>query len=229
MAIGRYSPELIEEAANAIAVAGTDSAGWRAIGISRPTFYDWLKKYPEFADAINKARQEYRKVKHHSLKRAANKALLDYLTGNMVKVSHIRKEVVTPTGEIVELEEHHTTPVGIPQWAIVRVLGQPMSEVEAIMALADQEILPEWIVDYAKQVLAEAREKIAEAIRGSLPENEIQQFIEARTADKEDKGVSDEVFSAIRARIMGIDAPSSTPLPNPVSNKPRKGKNKSEV
>jgi len=61
MAKSKYSPELTEIICNAIALYGTDEAGWAAGGIGRQTFYNWQNAHVDFLDAALKAKTEYRK------------------------------------------------------------------------------------------------------------------------------------------------------------------------
>jgi hypothetical protein len=201
MPISKYTPEVVQEICDAIAVHGIDKAGYDAVKISGTTFHDWLKKYPEFAAKVSEARCEFRKIKLNSLKRSANKAFHDYVTGSMVRT----ESTITyhPDGDRTEVVK--SIPIGIPRWAIERVLGQPIEELEAITALAEKEIIPKWIAEYAQGLYREIREKIASAIRGELPEHEIKQWIEAQQqVEASTDGISDQTWAEIRRAVMGI-------------------------
>jgi hypothetical protein len=214
MAKSKYSPELTEIICNAIATYGTDEAGWEAGEISKPTFYSWQNTYADFQDAVGVAKKEYRTSTKPSLKRLGNRALLDYLQGNMVKVAHVRKEVVSPTGEIIELEEHRTTPVGVPQWAVERALGADLTEIEALERLAEGGMIPTWVLDCANKIFDEARRQVKTLLCGAIPEPIAYQLNQEREATG---GLSEDTYNAIRQQVMGINAESVAPLPTAIS------------
>lgn len=203
MAKSRYSPELIEVICNAIAIYGTDESGWQAGSISETTFYRWEQSNEEFREFIGKAKADYRNSHRNNVRRLGRKNLLDYLKGNMVKVSHVRKEVFSPSGEIVEIEEHRTTPVGVPQWAVERALGADMTEVDALFRLAELDIIPSWVVDCADKILDKARQEIKTLLCGELPEPLLYELSKERESTG---GLSEDTYNRIRAEIMGIDA-----------------------
>jgi hypothetical protein len=197
----KYSPETVSRICDAIAVNGLDQAGWEAGGIGKATFYGWAKRYPDFSDAVTAAKTEYNKVHHNSLRRSANKALHDYLTGSMCKVERI--VTIHPDGS--QTEQIKTIQIGVPRWAIERVLGKSMPLDEALLKLSEVELIPAWVIQYAYDLTIEWQQKIAAAIRGELPENEIQKYIEAQGGTDQAQGISDETWNAIRANVMGIE------------------------
>jgi hypothetical protein len=197
----RCTPELTERIANAIAVYGLDQAGWKAGQISEPTFYRWMNESPEFNEAIQKARWEYREANGDNMKRLANQALLGYLKGDMSKVVHTKKQAFGRSGEVEELEEWKTIPCGVPQWAIDRALGKGMSEIEMIAGLAELGILPAEVVHHANRILEEARTKISRLLRGALPDQPDSQSSTA-TQKNDYKGIDDETAFAIKAKIL---------------------------
>lgn len=209
MAKSRYSPELTEIICNAIAVSGTDEAGWIAGEISKPTFYTWANRFPDFLDAVNTAKTEYRKSGTNNIKRLGKKALLDYLEGRMTKTSYVKKQVLSPAGDVVELEAWRTAPVGVPQWAVVRALGEDITEVEALSRLAELNLIPSWVVDCAERILDKAREEISTILRAELPEPLAYELAKER---EQSGGLSAETVGRIRAEIMGIDAQSISAL-----------------
>jgi len=226
MAKSKYSPELTEIICNAIALYGTDEAGWAAGGIGRQTFYNWQNQYVEFLESVGKAKTEYIKSSRTNLKRLGNKALLDYLQGNMVKVSHTRKEVVSPSGEIIELQEHRTTPVGVPQWAVERGLGADLTEIEALERLAEGGMIPSWVLDCANKIFDEARRQVKTLLCGAIPEPLLYQLNQERESTG---GLSEDTYNAIRQQVMGINAESVAPLSTTVSGEYLPSTDHSEV
>jgi len=51
----KYSEELIEKLCKHLKQGATITSTCQAIGISRETFYDWMKKKPDVSDTIKKA------------------------------------------------------------------------------------------------------------------------------------------------------------------------------
>lgn len=212
---GKYCDDIVKMICDSIAVYGQDAAACRAVKINPDTFYEWIKTKPDFSDAVTAARQEFRLSGMNSIKRLGNKALVDYLTGSMIKVSHCKKEVISPTGEIVEVEENRTVPVGVPRWAVERAIGSGLTEVDALMRLAELGLIPSWVVDCATRMLDQVRDEIRTLIQGQLPEPLLYQLSKERESTG---GLSEDTYNRIRAEIMGIDAQSVSQLPAKVSS-----------
>lgn len=221
MAKSKYTPEAVKTIADAIALCGTDKAGYEAGGISADTFYDWMKRYPEFVETINEAKREYRDTKSEVLVRQANKAFADYLFGRMERVSVTTERGISArTGEPYEKEIIQRVPVGIPRWAIERVLGGPVDILEAIKCLAEAGILPRWVVQVVNEEMASATAGISSVITGTLPE---------RQSTRVRPGLSEETAAAIRSHILGIQPPGPTELPTEMAGGSESGQNRGEV
>jgi hypothetical protein len=52
---GKYSPEIIKEIYKYIEAGVPNRHAAQSVGISEDTFYEWLKIFPEFSEAIKKA------------------------------------------------------------------------------------------------------------------------------------------------------------------------------
>lgn len=219
MVASKYSPELVEAIVNAIAVEGGDQSGWEAGGISKDTFYRWIKERSDFADQIAHARSEYASTRPVRQIRKARRALDDYLSGNVIEEWDVYHEAVTPLGDVVMLHDTKRIKRGVPKWAIERVLGKPLDLLEALETLANLEIIPRWVVQKAADEIRNARTEVTEALRGQIP------------ADGHSKrpGVSDETAGIIRGHIMGVDAKSLAALSGEVGQRQVKDQNLSEV
>lgn len=79
----------------------TDTQIIENIGIGRTTFYKWLREFPEFAEAIKKARvQTNIEIENVMIDLACgktyveeSKTILDPKTGEILKVERIRKQI----------------------------------------------------------------------------------------------------------------------------------------
>lgn len=192
----KYSPELVKTICDAIAQTGSDRAGYEAGGISAETFYQWLKKNPEFSEGISRAKTEYQDICPGSLVRQANKAFADVLYGRVeVSVATLkRKQNKDGTTESTEMVRKFRP--SVPRWAIERVLGKPLDVLEAIKTLAQAGILPHNLVQVAADEVRAARDRIGASFSGALPEGDV------RTTKP---GLSEETAAAIRAHILGLE------------------------
>lgn len=189
----KYCPELVEEIVTAIAVNGVDSAGWDG-RISKDTFYEWLKHKPDFSDMVVEARLEYRKSLPESKHRQANKAFAQYLYGEMERIIVTTERGHSEKSGAYESETIKRVPVGVPKWAIDRVLGTQMSEIEALSVLVQAGWLPRGILNIAIAEVDKLKTTLREVFAGILPD---------KGTDAK-PGLSDEAAASIRAKILGI-------------------------
>jgi hypothetical protein len=198
----KYTPECVEQICSAIARTGSDRAGWEAGSIGKDAFYTWLKKYPEFSELILSAKSEYRATCPEALIRQANKAFSDYLFGRMEKVITTRRTGSTPMGAYEE-EKVQRVPVGIPRWAIERVLGGPIDEFEAIKVLVKAGYFPKELLEVTESEFSQLRSRIKGIFAGILPD----------LRSGKSAGLTDETADAIRREILGVEPQSSSALP----------------
>ena len=79
----------------------TDKQIIENIGIGRTTFYKWLREYPDFAEAIKKARiQTNIEIENSMIDLACGKkfveeikSVLDPKTGQVIRIEKIRKQI----------------------------------------------------------------------------------------------------------------------------------------
>lgn len=191
MARSKYTLEIADLICDVIARAGTDEAGWMAAGISETTFYRWVEKYPEFAEMVLSAKRSFKATCPQALIDQANKALQDYLFGRMEKVQTV-VETGMIDGKPFEKEKITRNPVGVPKWAIERVLGPTISEFDAIKVLVNAGYLPRDFAEFTAEQFAQFRTQIRDAFAGVLP-----QFDNAKQG-----GISPETGAAIRTHIL---------------------------
>jgi hypothetical protein len=195
----KYTPECVETICDAIARTGSDKLGFEVGGISKATFYTWIEQHPDFSDAVIEARAEYRNSCPEVLVRQANKAFSDYLFGKMEKVVTTTESGSNSFGDY-EKEIVRRIPVGIPRWAIERVLGPETDELRAIQVLARAGWLPEQFLEVTHEQFRELRSRLKALFEGILPTPNIQKSA----------GITDATADAIRREILGI-LPQNTP------------------
>lgn len=136
---GKYNEQIVESILDAIAVTGSDAVGYQKGGISHDTFYSWIKRYPEFAEGVTRAKEEFRKSCGDGPIRLANKALDDYLNGRVIETWECEEDAVNPrTGGIERLHSIKRVNRGVPKWAIERVLGKPVNDIAQLREIADK-------------------------------------------------------------------------------------------
>jgi hypothetical protein len=209
MARSKYEPEIVEIILNAIRDTGGDRPGWEAGGISKDTFYEWINRYPDFSDQVKRAKLDYRNTCPDVLVRQAKQALSDYLFGRMERVQVTEEERVSEEGLTSYKKVTRRVTMGVPRWAIERVLGKPADLIEALKVLADCNVIPQWLVQRSVDEIGSARKGITEAIAGVLPD------VESRSVQP---GLSAETAAAIRAQILGIQPASFAALPGEVDS-----------
>jgi hypothetical protein len=195
----KYTPDRVRVICDAIARSGSDKAGWQAGNISEATFYTWIEQFSEFSELVLNARAEYRNTCPETLVRQVNKVFSDLLHGRMEKIITTTKTGHSSRLGSYEEETIQRIPIGVPRWAIERVLGPAIDEFAAIQCLVQAGWLPRQLLEVTQTELYEMRSRVKELFLGILPNKEGQAK----------PGLSDETAAAIRAQILGIE-PSNT-------------------
>lgn len=195
----KYNQKIVEVICEAIATNGGDESGWLAGGISKPVFYSWLNKYPDFSDGVERARSQFRRNASEQQKGLATKRLDEALeSGQTIKWKSrrtLRREHWQPRedGEdrlawyqIEEEETEHNEHRPTPQWAIERVMPKPLHTLEQLIAIAGEYGLQLVIKDedLFNRYLAEVSSQNSQSDNGT--------------------GLTEEAASAIRSQILGM-------------------------
>lgn len=216
----KYTPELAKKIFDTIAQTGSDRAGYEVAGISGETFYQWIKKNPEFSEGISKARAEYQDICPVALVRQANKSFADYLYGRVEISIATMQRTRHYDGTTESKETVRKMRPSVPRWAIERVLGKPMDILEAAKAFAAAGIIPHHLVQVTADEIRAARERITEAYSGTLPAGDVRRVR---------PGLSEETAAAIRAHILGIESTDSVAIPSPVDSRHESHQDHGEV
>jgi len=170
-----------------------------AVGATPTALDSWTRNHPELQERINDAISQYRETQPIVLVNAAKQALANYVFGRMEKISSSVTTQVDAKGNVLGAFETITrTPVGVPKWAIDRVLGSEMSEVDALKILADSGYLPQILVDRVVSKLSSTKDQIRSIFAEYYPDEDI--FSEV----KKKPGLSDFGSEIIRARILKV-------------------------
>lgn len=155
----KYSAQIVEKILEALRHSGSDRQAFEAAGVSRDTFYKWIRQYPDFSDALVQAKIVFRERCPEQLREKAMDALLDHLYGRVVETWTIH-EIVRDGEKIIRRESTKTVKRGVPQWVIERILGKPLDELEAVKCLVDSGWLPYSVLKETTESLDEIRDRI---------------------------------------------------------------------
>ncbi len=155
----KYSAQIVEKILEALRHSGSDRQAFEAVGISRDTFYHWVRRYPDFSDALAQAKKAFRERCPEQLREKAMDALLDHLYGRVVE-TWTTCETVQDGEKIIHRETIKTVKRGVPQWVIERILGKPLDELEAVKCLIESGWLPYSILKETTESLDEVRDHI---------------------------------------------------------------------
>lgn len=138
MAKSKFSQAKIIVILDAIRQQGGDRFGWEAGGISETTFYKWQQDYPEFREGIAQAKADYRRNCPEEIKKQARKGLSDYLFNGAIESWEATETLTDVNGKIISIKRtSKTVRRGPPQWAIERVLGSAIHELECLKAFVE--------------------------------------------------------------------------------------------
>jgi ACT domain-containing protein len=144
MAKGKYTPEKVETILEVLRATGSDKAVILdpEIGISRDTFYKWLKKYPDFSDQVAQAKKHYRITQPKWQRYQANQVLAKYLTEGAIETWQSEEIAYDAEGNVTGRKViTKTVKRSAPQWAIERVLGKRLDELDAMLTLMECQMI----------------------------------------------------------------------------------------
>lgn len=193
----KYNPEISKIICDAIAQNGGHESGWIAGQINHDTFYEWLKKYPDFADAVERSQREFQKNCPEEIKQTALQKLQDALenghkvtwkTKGIKRIDRFDSDGNLRWFQLETTETEHIESRPTPQWAIERVIPKPIWSVEQLSAIASE---------YGLQLVVKDAELFKKYLSAIEPENE----------DNRDSsfGLSEEAANEIRRQILGLE------------------------
>ena len=220
---GKYTEENVQRCLDAIALYGTDKAGYTAIPISVNTFYKWIAEKNEFSQGVAAARQQWQESQGSSAKLQAWSVLKRYLFEGQVEHWTVVKDVYVAGGEggpgqVMQLTETRTIRRPTPQWVIERYLGKGMHELEALQAIAAW--LPQTTLEAIASEINHGTEAIRQVFTGAI----------ASSGDSARRpGLTDETAGAIRSQILGVDASDPAAVSGAVGAGQKPGQDNAKV
>lgn len=140
----------------------------QAVDIPISTFNSWLSTYKDFAKRVEEAQEIYRENSPIALKAAAQRELTKYLMGKQTRSSTVKETFLDENGvvrnsRIIEKTEAIET----PRWAIERVLGTEVSEMDALKTLIEHEWLDPDVIDQISDRLSQLNQDIKHILSSS--------------------------------------------------------------
>ncbi len=100
--------------------------------------------------------------------------LADYLFNGAVEVWEATEKLMDAKGQIISIKQiSKTVRRGTPQWVIDRILGQPISDVEAIKILAESGWLKEQVMERLGAAMDKFNESAKAALQGDLDDEDL--------------------------------------------------------
>ncbi len=164
----RYSAQTVEMILDALRHSGSDRAAIEAAGVSSAAYYRWQQRYREFREGIAQAKFEYRQNCPDLLRQQAQWSFEDYLFGRVVE-EWTTHETIRDGDKTIYREVSKKVRRGVPQWAIERVLGKTMDELEAVKCLVESGWSPRHVLIVATKSLDEVRDRIRKAFQPEDP------------------------------------------------------------
>ena len=223
VAKGKYTEENVQRCLDAIALYGTDKAGYSAIPVTKDTFYRWITDRSDFSDRVASARQQWQDSQGTPAKLQAWSVLRRYLFEGQVEHWTVVKDVYVSGGEgnpgqVMQLTETRTIRRPTPQWVIERYLGKGMHELEALQAIAAW--LPQTTLEAIASEINHGTEAIRQVFTGAI----------AGSGDSARRpGLTDETAGAIRSQILGVDASDPAAISSAVGTGQKPGQDNSKV
>lgn len=174
MSRSKYSPEAVEIIIDAIRKEGTHTKAWIAAKISRYTFYEWIKKYPEFATKVAQAEKFFDDNQPQNQILLAKRSLIDYLEGRAIETwtSEETTEVYNAAGELTNTVKKRAVKRvkrPPPPWVIDRVLGKSLNIEELFLALVVEGILPADKLEEFRKVIIEIQKTALKTLSPNAP------------------------------------------------------------
>lgn len=169
----RNNDELIDVICAAIEQSGADIDGYKAAGISRKTFYVWMREIPSFRRRVEAARQYYR---DHSLPemrkmciRGLSRTLKAVGEGLEIVTSQTTDAINPRTGEVVTLETVTRKPAMVPiSQAFQFVMGKDMDLISWLSQGVSMGLLPVELVESLVSDIDAVHARIRDRVSGHV-------------------------------------------------------------
>lgn len=181
--MAKFNPDTVDIIVEALRETGSRREAWESAGVSKVTFYAWMRQFPGFRREVEAAEEEYRRVaavatavgktetvreRREHLRKVAWAKVADYLENGVEEIVKSEEVKLDADGNVVHRVLRRTTKNGaVPQWAIERFVEKPVNDVVLYRQLADSGLLPHEYVDALEGKLEEIADHLAR-VSGSV-------------------------------------------------------------
>lgn len=110
----KYTPETINKIYEALRSGCTDLDAAHAVGISKDTFYEWIKTKTDFADIVKNAKKEFQDWEYNGILSDAKKSLRTLICGMEYEETKIELGRGHTGGELKIVRKTTTTKKVLP-------------------------------------------------------------------------------------------------------------------
>lgn len=173
MAKSKRTPETEKLILDAIRENGTDEYGWRAANIAKRTFYKWQTEDSHFMHKVAQAKQDYAINRAKTVKQKVKRNVEDYAINGTIEKWKTTETLKDAQGNIInqkEIEREINRPA---PWAIDKITGKDINELDAIRKLVDSGFLKEEQLLAVEKILDEVTIKVKGILSGDIKSEEI--------------------------------------------------------
>ncbi len=168
----KYTPETVALIEQILRSTGSDRSAFEAAGISRQLFYYWIRQYPEFALAVNNAREAFRKENSLRYIENAHKQIEKLLESGSHETweSETLKIKIVGGEEVIEGIERSKKQVtrSTPYWVIDRVMGPTREGIDLLAHLFVEGAIADGYRIGVAQFLRRAAPLLADEIKEAI-------------------------------------------------------------
>lgn len=177
----RNNEAVISAIVTAIEETGKDASGYRAGGINRRTFFEWMRTDEAFRRRVEAARQYYRDHSLPEMRRMCIKGLsrtLKAVSEGLEIVATQTTDTINPrTGEIVTLETVNRKPAMVPiSQAFQFVMGKDMDLVSWLSQGVSMGLLPVELVESLVADIDAIHARIRDRVSGHIAPTNAETF-----------------------------------------------------
>lgn len=147
---------------------GNYSKAYNQAKISNNTFYRWMRLYPEFKLRVEAARKEYNQIKFKIIRDELKDKLEDIARNGAVEEQTTSEVLRDGQGNVVGYKEKTVTTSKPAGWAIEKVLGKDMTDIDAIKKIVDNGWLGEDQLMAIQEILEETNARVKEVISNGV-------------------------------------------------------------
>ena len=135
---GKYNEDTIKVIVDAIEKHGTHKDAFKIAQIAETTFYRWLDEKKEFKARVAKAEKVFRLRHSEELEKKVEGRIERLATEGAIEHWDVTETVTDDKGNLISTKQINRTIKKPCIWAMERMKGKPLHELEAVMLLKEK-------------------------------------------------------------------------------------------